>query len=554
MLKIINYLGLILLIFRPFICEQVFPVCGIMFNLVFTVVFFSKLIVDKNIKTSKTIVIIIFFIFVFFICQIIFSINIYNTCNVLCYLFTLVIIYMFVDSLESEKQEFLIKAMVAISFIIALRGAYQYLFGLNLINKIFSEEQIAKESLYAFELLKRRRIVSWFTTPNLLASYLLMFIPLALAQIDFDKNNILKVKNIFYFLGFICIFFAVLFAKVIAVYLVIIFLISCFFIKKFTIKSQIAHKNSFLFIAAFFVISGGVFFAERASAFLLNDINNSIIQRLYYWQATLRIIKNNLFFGLGLGNFGIVYPFYKNSYANETIYVHNSYLQLFAETGIIFFLTAVSLLGCSLRNLFKNEDQKLTIALSFSCAAFLIHNLVSYSFFIMQVCFVWVVLFACLFSKVTNREENYKKLKKLFNFLVKAAISFIIISNGLFLISEINLKKGIELLKKAQYDQARQSIKYALNFIPFNDVAYYCLAINAKREANNNFSNEVVKNFKKAIIHNPYYVYYYFYLGEYYKQHDFLAWAKDYLAMASRLYPTNKKFRIELDAVIKKGQ
>ena len=56
------------------------------------------------------------------------------------------------------------------------------------------------------------------------------------------------------------------------------------------------------------------------------------------------------------------------------------------------------------------------------------------------------------------------------------------------MISEIKVTQGIELLKEAKYDLARQSIKVALKVVPYNDWAYYYLAISNNRRKSNKFS------------------------------------------------------------------
>lgn len=76
--------------------------------------------------------------------------------------------------------------------------------------------------------------------------------------------------------------------------------------------------------------------------FILARLNTeSIIQRIYIWQDTLNIIKDYPLFGVGVSNFEIIYPKYRTLPENvmpsemRVTYVHNDYLQVFAEQGVI---------------------------------------------------------------------------------------------------------------------------------------------------------------------------------------------------------------------------
>ncbi|MFH1229894.1 MAG: O-antigen ligase family protein [Planctomycetota bacterium] len=73
------------------------------------------------------------------------------------------------------------------------------------------------------------------------------------------------------------------------------------------------------------------------------SISSSLKVRFDYWRATVKIIKDNIWGGVGLNQFGSEYLYYKSYQAGETTKAHNDYLQIASEMGlpalIIFILT-----------------------------------------------------------------------------------------------------------------------------------------------------------------------------------------------------------------------
>ena len=70
----------------------------------------------------------------------------------------------------------------------------------------------------------------------------------------------------------------------------------------------------------------------------------STIERLAHWQAAVRMIEANPWLGVGFGNYGPAYPEFKLFiWDNALGHAHNYYLNIFAETGVIGFLTYLAL-------------------------------------------------------------------------------------------------------------------------------------------------------------------------------------------------------------------
>jgi O-antigen ligase len=86
----------------------------------------------------------------------------------------------------------------------------------------------------------------------------------------------------------------------------------------------------------------GIGFGNQA-----DDFSNG---RLHFWQTSLEIIKNNLFFGVGLDAFAMAYTRYDTwNGAFRVERAHNDYLQILAETGIAGLILVIAFLAILFR-------------------------------------------------------------------------------------------------------------------------------------------------------------------------------------------------------------
>ncbi len=139
----------------------------------------------------------------------------------------------------------------------------------------------------------------------------------------------------------------------------IIFLISGFF----TYKRKEAFINAFKLIFIIIIISSIFLWLFREPAtnrFVISNRleNKSVQERIDYNQDALQIIKNNSWFGTGIKNYGLA--IHRDINAERTVYeyqpVHNTFLLVWAETGIFGLLFFVSLLVYTLVNLLKQKS------------------------------------------------------------------------------------------------------------------------------------------------------------------------------------------------------
>jgi O-antigen ligase len=112
----------------------------------------------------------------------------------------------------------------------------------------------------------------------------------------------------------------------------------------------------------------------------------SLHKRVLYWKESIEIIRQHPFKGIGIGNLSL----------KETRFSHNSYLQLWAETGILGLLSWLGIIFIFLTENIKkiklSSNKKFLAGIISGGVAFLLHNLIDFSFFIPQISFLWWVI------------------------------------------------------------------------------------------------------------------------------------------------------------------
>lgn len=121
------------------------------------------------------------------------------------------------------------------------------------------------------------------------------------------------------------------------------------------------------------------------------------MMRLSYWKDTLKIIKVKPFTGVGLGNFNLL----------QSRYAHNSYLQIWAEMGILGITSILWLIIAGLKSIIKHiktsPHRNQIICLITTNTAFLIHNFVDFTFFLPEVALIWWIILGLNVS--TEKDE-----------------------------------------------------------------------------------------------------------------------------------------------------
>jgi|MDTC01.1.fsa_nt_gb O-antigen ligase/tetratricopeptide (TPR) repeat protein len=89
--------------------------------------------------------------------------------------------------------------------------------------------------------------------------------------------------------------------------------------------------------------------------------NESMRIRDVYWTAALRISEDHLWTGVGLDNFQEYYPAYKGETQQETRKVHNDFLQILVELGILGLLLLFIMIGWTFRHALPPPKESIPI-------------------------------------------------------------------------------------------------------------------------------------------------------------------------------------------------
>ncbi len=268
-------------------------------------------------------------------------------------------------SLAKEDKEKVFQLLLFSGFFISLLAIYQYFFGFSHLHAYVIKEKISGQ--FVLDYIKQRRVFFPFVTPNTLSGYLAMIIPLSLAQ-----------KNRIWLIPFFSL--ALLFTRSLGA-------LTCIFVGIiifFCLRPK--FKLTMLSIFFVFLIVVGVFYSRNTAVQLHLKPCFSAVARLRYWQDTLKIISSSPILGVGPGNFNLTY----------SRYTHNSYLQIWAETGIFslfsFLWFVFIILKLTLKNIKDNPHNTQIICLFTANIIFLLHNLVDFTFFLPEVSLIWWVI------------------------------------------------------------------------------------------------------------------------------------------------------------------
>jgi putative inorganic carbon (HCO3(-)) transporter len=277
------------------------------------------------------------------------------------------------SSLSKKDQLFTIQAIILAGLVISILAIYQYWFGFKHVSDYLASNRLSGH--FILDCLQSKRVFFPFVTANVLGGYLAMIIVLALN----NKNRIWL---------FLLIFPALLFTKSISAFLGLLGGLIIYFGIQGKLK-----KNNILLLGGLFLLIIVVIIGRSATQKDYLRPVFSTVMRLSYWQESLGLIKEHPWVGIGLGNFNLA----------SSRYAHNSYLQIWAEMGILGLFSLVWLILAVFRTGFGNLTRPLvnkqSACLLAASAVFLIHNFLDFTFFLPEVSFIWWVILGLILAR-----------------------------------------------------------------------------------------------------------------------------------------------------------
>ncbi|MDD5489069.1 MAG: O-antigen ligase family protein [Candidatus Moranbacteria bacterium] len=232
------------------------------------------------------------------------------------------------------------------------------------------------------------RAFGFFSDPHMFSIFTSLCFFVGLGYFAWEKKRKWKILA---GIGIAIMFFAIIFSFSRGAYLGVI-MGSLFFLAVLAIRSgnagKIAAGGAILFFLAS-VFFQGTIQSRLASAFNLKEGSNA--ERAKNWQQALGVTRDYPLSGVGLGNYAsYIAP---ASGERSSIYAHNTFLDISAETGILNGLVFSALI---LAGLWRNVASKnfLNLGIASGLVYFLVHGFFDTPIWSPQVMVILLVLLA----------------------------------------------------------------------------------------------------------------------------------------------------------------
>lgn len=208
---------------------------------------------------------------------------------------------------------------------------------------------------------------------------------------------------------------------------------------------------------------------ERFARISLSEKNISI--RIIFDIDALKLISKNWLLGAGGGAWEVLYYGVQESYYISRA-VHNHFLEIFVEAGILGFFSFTATIVLSIFYIFRgiikadNTQKKIYMAGLFSgFVALVIHSTFDFDL-------SYVSMSLLLWAMIVLGTPDTKHIIKLKSSWVAPLLSVIsailILINGITAIAAYNAKKGLDFTAKKEYTSARPYYEEALRLDPYN--------------------------------------------------------------------------------------
>ncbi|MBI4846580.1 MAG: O-antigen ligase family protein [Candidatus Omnitrophica bacterium] len=388
---VLIFLGLLFI--RPFISSLAFPDkdlahCGAFIITSLLLIRYKR--TPLGFLDPKIIIRLLLFLIliIFAVCL---SSNINKSLLELPHYLSMILCFLAVYSLNESETHIFIFTIILSACIVSLQATTWVLSGASWLLNFLSDKNI--RYLFAEEVLSRNRAFLPFLLPATLGGYLIMHLPLGITfflqhyknvNIPFWKR---PPKNSFLLCAVILMLIALFLTKSIGP---IISLLLGTLIVLFLHKSSGQKTLKFIicFLAAILFM---VILVRSCETWYWRNPIYSLAQRHIYWANTIAIIKAHPFLGIGPGNM----PFVGSKFS------HNSYLQIWAESGPFALFGFLNILFYALGKNLDNKipPQPLAISLWISVLGFLLHNLIDFTFFLPETAVIWWGIFALFCRK-----------------------------------------------------------------------------------------------------------------------------------------------------------
>lgn len=403
---------LVFIFLRPFISEYAFLTVGFWYVFALSVFLCLGLAVRGGVhpfKPAFNCAVTVFFALI--VLSVVFSGSVYWSVSELYLFIPNILIFYLVSKLDARERSQLVTTVFLSALAVCFYALYQYFIGLEHVR-----EYIARAGGNAYagaaRFLQTKRAFGTFISPNIFVSYVLMMFFLSAGL----TLSLSRQRTMLYWLSVFIMGVALVLTKSVGGILVFIAVLPVFVLRWFSsLQSAKAPRVVLRLGGAVFLVlflaGTAVFVRQRLPQFFAPGENNSVSQRYYYWQASVRMADDAWATGVGWRKFGALYQAYKSPLANDSHYAHNVFLQMWAETGLLGlagFCWIVILFFKSGAALLKRKVPERMFFAGLYCAglAFLLHNLIDLSFYFSQAAFFWWVVLGLINNFSTEQNPS----------------------------------------------------------------------------------------------------------------------------------------------------
>lgn len=389
----------------PFFSPEVFRTSSFILygTLLISLIFFS--IRRKSYLKDRSILFPLLALLIIIIITTIFSPHLSDALGDALNLIFCIMVFVLMADLDLTRKKQVALVLIASSFFISAQALLQRFFYFDRIIPYLISHQprlTGKELFYILDIAARKRALSMFSAPNLLASYLVM-----VNLVIFGCLSIYRGKKVFFILLALLIIntLSLWFTRSfwgLASFIFGILLFSGLVSAKVKREFRPTRRLFVSFAAAIFILFILLFIRRFFYASGTYNLSCALQGRLHFWKTALRAIADRPLSFTGLGNFGYLYPAYSAPGDIESMMAHNLFLQLWVETGpyglltFIVFVTALIFKTIKTGILAEKEMARATLRVATLCSVcvFLFHDMAGFSFFILQTSVIWWILCA----------------------------------------------------------------------------------------------------------------------------------------------------------------
>lgn len=329
------------------------------------------------------------------------------------------------EVITEQNIKIIFKFISVIAFILSVYAIYQFFWGykrayIELLP--FKDDFLVSKTLV---YLKNRRVSATFSLPTAFAAFQMMTIPFLIYHIRINSNFMYKLS--YYIVLFLVIFSSILSQSYFIGIAFFIMILMLLFLK----RASLNKKLTFIVFAILMIITILFSFYVRKDTPLNILKANTVKMRLGNWHIAVDIIRNNLLWGVGIGNFHLYYPKFMTTADIETKYAHNFLLQLSAELGILGILLSLLLIFLLIKSFIKirrsDENPLFIWAICSSTFIFVAYSLIDISFYFPSIAIYGLLIIAIYIFEYKRLINSLKLTTIPLSNLVKIVIGSLIV-------------------------------------------------------------------------------------------------------------------------------